>query len=174
MPVQDLPIGTNQDRRVIDGSTAELAIAFVDPYRYGELQPPRRGLYRLQLPCLQADRVFQQPLVDVAAQVVVVPRANPPNPFGVAGNTGLRTRNQLGAACRGFLHQLNASGEGLRPVEGYGWMLDNGDSVRARGVFWHGAMLQRSNALCLAVCREVARTRHHARQLLAQTLAQPA
>src|ERR1700693_4848922 len=148
MTVQDLPIRTDQDNRVVKSPSAELAITLVDPDRYGGLQAPRGGLYRLPLGCLQIDRVLQQPRVDLAAQVVVVPRAHAPDPFGVAGYPRLGEGNELGAARRGFLQQLDPSREGLRPVEGRRRMLAHGDSVRARGFLWHGAMLQRRRALC--------------------------
>src|SRR6478752_2969806 len=115
----------------------------MDPDRNRHLQSLRRSLHRLQLAGLQVYRVLEQAPVNVAAQPIVVAGTQAPNPLRVAGNPRLGKGDQLGPASRGFVQELDATRQRLLSVEGYRGMLDDGDSVWARGLFWHAAMLLR-------------------------------
>ena len=50
----------------------------------------------------------------------------------------------MGAALRRLLEQLDPALESLLPMQRHRRVLDDGYSMRARCLFWHGAMLHGS------------------------------
>ena len=85
MPVQDRAVRPDQNDGVVERSPAELTVALVKADRYGQLQPPRRRLQRLEVTGLEVDRVLDQPPVDLRGQAVIATRAQPPKPLGISG-----------------------------------------------------------------------------------------
>ena len=78
VPVEDAPVRADEDRGVVEGAAAELAVALVDAHRHGDLEPSCRRLDRFQVARLQVDRVLDQAAVDLAGELVVAARTKSP------------------------------------------------------------------------------------------------
>src|SRR2546428_504933 len=111
--VQNLAVGADQYHGVVKRASAELGIPLVNAYRHRLLEASRRRLDRLQMRGLQVDGVLEKAAMDLAGELVVVARPQPPQPFRVSRQPWLGEGDEPCPALSRFLHQLDAALDGL-------------------------------------------------------------
>jgi len=117
VPIPDLAVGPDQDDRVVDRPAARLAIALVDAAYDGDLVLLRGGAQWRQLVCREVHRIRQQPRVERLGERHVAARPQPPDPYGIAGDVGLRKDHQLCTVGGALLDGPDRVGKGARTVE---------------------------------------------------------
>ena len=111
MAVQDRAVGTDRDRRVVERRPAELTVALVHAADHDETQFCCGILEWTQPVCGEVDTVLDEPLVDLAGEVVVAAGPEPPDPRGVAGDVRLGEHDEPGAIGGGRPEMRHSSGQ---------------------------------------------------------------